>query len=48
MKNFEVRIYSPENLNERWYVYIYNTINQKVIQKFYKGINSDLFLDFFV
>ena len=42
MKNFEVRIYSPENLNERWYVYIYNTINQKVIQKFYKGINSVL------
>lgn len=40
MKNFEVRIYSPENLNERWYVYIYDTIKQKPTQKFYKGINS--------
>ncbi|MDR2205843.1 MAG: site-specific integrase [Flavobacteriaceae bacterium] len=42
MKNFEVRIYSPENRNERWYVYVYNTETQKIVQKFYKGINVDL------
>lgn len=42
MKNLEVRIYSPENLNERWYVYVYDTINRKIVQKFYKGINTVL------
>lgn len=39
MKNFEVRIYSSNNLNEKWYVYIYH--NSKIIKKIYKGINSE-------
>ncbi len=41
MKNFEVRIYSPDNLNERWYVYIYDLINKKIIKKIYKKINQE-------
>lgn len=40
MKNFEVRIYSPDSTEERWYVYIYNTETRKIIKKLYKGINS--------
>ena len=40
MKNFEVRIYSPDSTVERWYVYIYNTETRKIIKKLYKGINS--------
>lgn len=38
MKNFEVRIYSSQNLNEKWYVYIYH--NSKIIKKIYTGINK--------
>ncbi len=41
MKNFEVEICSSENINQDWYVYIYDTNQQKIIQKFYKGINVD-------
>ncbi|MDV4026017.1 hypothetical protein CMT52_16925, partial [Elizabethkingia anophelis] len=40
MKTFEVRIFSPENLNNRWYVYIYDTSSQQIVYKYYKGINS--------
>ena len=45
MKNFEVRIYSPENTTERWYVYIYDPTNRKIIKKIYKGINNKVDLD---
>ena len=41
MKNLEVRIYSPQNLSERWYVYIYDPAIQKTIKKIYKGINKE-------
>lgn len=40
MKNFEVRIYSPDSTEERWYVYIYDTETRNIIKKLYKGINS--------
>lgn len=39
MKNFEVRIFSSKNMDEKWYVYIYH--NSKIIKKIYKGINSE-------
>ncbi|CAA7386075.1 Tyrosine recombinase XerC [Chryseobacterium fistulae] len=45
MKNFEVRVYSPENITERWYVYIYDPTNRKIINKIYKGINNKVDLN---
>lgn len=39
MKNFEVRVFSSKNLDEKWYVYIYH--NSKIIKKIYKGINTE-------
>ncbi|CAD0220269.1 tyrosine-type recombinase/integrase [Chryseobacterium sp. JV274] len=39
MKNFEVRVFSSKNMDEKWYVYIYH--NSKIIKKIYKGINSE-------
>ena len=38
MGNLEVKIYTPENGGD-FYVYLYDTETQKVIKKFYKGIN---------
>ena len=38
MKNFETRIFKSKKAD--WYVYIYDTTNQKIIKKFYKGIND--------
>lgn len=40
MKNLSVRIYSPTDMNARWYVYIYNNETQKIIKKIAKGINN--------
>ena len=39
MKKFEVRIFSSENLSEKWYVYIYH--DSKIIKKIYKGLNTE-------
>jgi integrase len=39
MKKIEVRIFSSQNLNEKWYVYLY--LNGKIIKKIYKGLNSE-------
>lgn len=38
MKKIEVRIFSSQNLNEKWYVYLYT--DGKIIKKIYKGLNS--------
>lgn len=38
--NLEVGIYSPKDLKQVWYVYIYDTNQQKIINKFSKGINK--------
>lgn len=38
MKNFDVRIFSSKNMDEKWYVYIYH--DSKIIKKIYKGLNS--------
>lgn len=38
MKKIEVRIFSSQNLNDKWYVYLY--LDGKIIKKIYKGLNS--------
>lgn len=38
MKKIEVRIFSSQNPNEKWYVYLY--AEGKIIKKIYKGLNS--------
>lgn len=40
-KDLDVRIYTPKNSNGLYYVYLYDKVDQKIIQKYYKGINSD-------
>ena len=40
-KNLEPKIYIPNSKIGLHYVYIYDKITQKVIQKYYKGINTD-------
>jgi len=39
MGNLEVKIYTPKNRVGDFYVYLYDTLSQEVIKKFYKGIN---------
>lgn len=41
MKNFEVKIYIPSNRDDRWYVYVYDNLEKKIVHKTYKGINSE-------
>lgn len=41
MKNFEVKIYIPSNREDRWYVYVYDNLEKKIVHKTYKGINSE-------
>ncbi len=38
-KNLEAKIYIPKNIDGLYYVYIYDKSTQKIIQKYYKGIN---------
>ena len=40
MGELEVRIYTPKVENGDYYVYLYNTETQKVVKKYYKGINT--------
>lgn len=39
MSNLEVKIFTPKNKNGEYYVYLYDPMLQKIIKKFYKGIN---------
>ncbi len=41
MKNFEVKIYTSDNPKERWYVYVYDNIQKKLVHKTYKKINTE-------
>lgn len=42
MKNLEAKIQIPKKVNGDYYVYIYDISSQKIIQKYYKGINTTL------
>lgn len=37
--NYEVKIHAPNDLSEKWYVYIYS--DGKIIKKFYKGLAKE-------
>ncbi|MDR4892303.1 MULTISPECIES: tyrosine-type recombinase/integrase [unclassified Chryseobacterium] len=39
MGDLEIRIYTPKDEKGDYYVYLYNTDTQKVVKKYYKGIN---------
>lgn len=39
--NLDVKIYIPAKPGDMYYVYIYDKSTQKIINKFYKGINKD-------
>ena len=41
MKNLEVKIFIPSNPKDRWYIYVYDNVQKKIIHKTYKGINTE-------